>query len=175
MESEDVSNGVELNQMYPKKKKTMGLTFCLKEESIEKGEITFDVSFRYYKKLKQDKEGKFNSKYGLLCEVDAEKFKAFLTEHKLVQFSILTKSENNFVLLSKISSEQITELKTSIRSIQKSYAENLYDKTNKIYSLPRLSKDKCYLSNLKSTIYYELKIQLLIIIKDKSCMQSRKK
>lgn len=154
MESEDVSNGVELNQMYPK---TMGLTFCLKEESIEKGEITFDVSFRYYKKLKQDKEGKFNSKYGLLCEVDAEKFKAFLTEHKLVQFSILTKSENNFVLLSKISSEQITELKTSIRSIQKSYAENLYDKTNKIYSLPRLSKDKCYLSNLKSTIYYELK------------------
>lgn len=154
IESEDVSNGVELNQMYPK---TMGLTFCLKEESIKRGEIAFDVSFRYYKKLKQDKEGKFNNKYGLLCEVEIEKFRTFLTVHKLVQFSILTKGENNFVVLSKISSEQITELKTNIRSIQKSHAESLYDKTSNIYSLPRLSKDKCYLSNLKSTIYYELK------------------
>jgi len=154
MEPADISNGVELNQMYPK---TMGLTFCLAEKSLEKGEIEFDVSFRYYKKLKQDKEGKFNKKYGLLCEVDIEKFKSFLTKHELTQFSIVTKGKNNFVLLSKISSEQITELKTTIRSIQKNHAESLYIKTNDIYSFPRLSKEKSYLSNLKSTIYYELK------------------
>lgn len=156
MESEEVSNGVELNQMYPK---VMGLTFCLDEKSLENREIEFDVSFRYYKKLKQDKEGKFNSKYGLLCEVDVEKLRTFLTEHNLVQFSILTSGQNNFILLSKISSEQITELKTTIRTIQKNYAESLFDKTNKVQNLPRLLKDKCYLSNLKSTIYYDLKIR----------------
>ncbi|NWL03600.1 helicase [Flavobacterium collinsii] len=154
MESEEVSNGVELNQMYPK---TMGITFCLDEQILEKGEIEFDVSFRYYKKLKQDKEGKFNKKYGVLCEIDVDEFKNFLIEHKLVQFSIVNKGQNDFVLLSKISSEQITELKTTIRSIQKNKAENLYDKTNIIYRLPLLSKEKCYLSNLKSTIFYELK------------------
>lgn len=154
MESEEVSNGVELNQMYPK---TMGLTFCLDEKVLEKGEIGFDVLFRYYKKLKQDKAGKFNKKYGLLCEIDVNEFRTFLIEHKLVQFSIVNKGQNDFVLLSKISSEHITELKATIRSIQKNKAESLYDKTNIIYRLPLLSKEKCYLSNLKSTIFYELK------------------
>src|SRR5690606_28435942 len=148
MESEEVSNGVELNQMYPK---TMGLTFCLDETILEKEEIEFDVSFRYYKKLKQDKEGKFNNRYGLLCEVDVDKFKSFLAEHKLAQFSIVHKGQNDFVRLSKINSVQITELKTTIRSIQKNKAESLYDKTNTLHPLPRLSKEKCYLSNLKST------------------------
>lgn len=154
MESEDVSSGVELDQMYPK---TMGLTFCLEEKSLEKGNLEFDVSFRYYKRLRQDKEGKFNNKYGLLCEVDVEKLKPFLEEHNLVQFSILTRGQNNFIRLSKVNSEQITELKTTVRTIKKNYAESLYDKTNKTHNLPHLSKDKCYLSNLKSTIYYDLK------------------
>lgn len=154
MESEEVTNGVELNQMYPK---TMGLTFCLDEKILEKGEIEFDVLCRYYKKLKQDKEGKFNTKYGLLCEIDVDEFKAFLAENKLMHFSVLHKGQNNFILLSKLSSEQITELKTTIRSLQKNKAESLYDETNIIYRLPLLSKEKCYLSNLKSTIFYELK------------------
>lgn len=154
MESEEVSNGIELNQMYPK---TMGLTFCLDKEILEKDEIEFNVSFRYYKKLKQDKEGKFNKKYGLLCEMDVEKFTTFLAKNNLNQFSILHKGQNNFVLLSKMNSEQITELKTTIRSIQKNKAECIYDKINSTYPLPRLSKEKSYLSNLKSTLYYELK------------------
>ena len=154
MESDDLSNGIELNQMYPK---TMGLTFCLDEKSLDSGEIKFDVSFRYYKKLKQDKEGKFNKKYGLLCEVEANRMSSFLTEHRLVQFSITTKGKNNFIILSKINSQQITDLKTAIRAIQKCHAESLYEKANKVHTLPRLTKEKCYLSNLKSTIYYELK------------------
>lgn len=162
MESDEASNGIELNQMYPK---MMGLTFCLEEESLEKDEITFDVSFRYYKKLKQDKEGKFNNKYGLLCKVETEKLRNFLTENKLAQFSILTKGQNDFLLLSKISPEQITELKATIRTIQKSCAENLFDKASKIYSLPRLTKDKSYLSSLKSTIYYEVKNSIIDNIK----------
>lgn len=155
LDSVDGTNGVEINQMYPK---TMGLTFCLDEKSLEKGEIKFVVSFRYYKKLKKDKEGKFNNKYGLLCEAEVESIRIFITKHNLTQFSIVTKGQNSFLQLSKINSEQITELKTNIRSIQKNYAEILYDKAKNTIKFPEyLSKEKCYLSNLKQTIYYELK------------------
>src|SRR5690606_26749657 len=96
--------------------------------------------FRYYKKLKQDKEGKFNNRYGLLCESDIEKFKTFLVEHKLVQFSIVNKGQNSFVVLSKISSEQITELKTSIRSIKKNKAESLYEITQEIELIENITE-----------------------------------
>ncbi len=155
LESEDISNGVELNQMFPK---IMGLTCCVSEQSLEKKEIEFDVSFRYYKKLKQDKEGIFNKRYGLLCEINVKKFQDFLTKNALVQFSVLTIGQNDFVLLTKINAEQISELKSSIRNIQKNYAESLYDKTKELINFPvLLTKEKCFLSNLKSTIYYELK------------------
>lgn len=159
LESGDVENGVELNQMFPK---TMGLTCCLSEQCLERGEIEFTVSFRYYRKLKQDKDGIFNSKYGLLCEVDPKAFRGFLSKYSLNQFVIITIEQNDFVLLAKISTEQITELKSTIRSIQKNYAESLYDKTKEIINLPAsLTREKCYLSNLKSTIYYELKTSII--------------
>ncbi len=155
LESEDVANGVELNQMFPK---TMGLTCCLSEQCLDRREIEFTVSFRYYRKLKQDTEGIFNRKYGLLCEIDTKIFRDFLTKYNLVQFTIITLEKNDFVLLARINNEQITELKSTIRNIQKNFAESLYDKTKGIINLPSsLSKEKCYLSNLKSTIYYELK------------------
>jgi hypothetical protein len=164
--SEDVENGVELNQMFPK---TMGLTCCLSEQCLERGEIEFTVSFRYYKKLKQDKEGIFNKKYGLLCEVDTKSFRDFLTKHNLVQFTIITIVQNDFVLLAKISTEQISELKSTIRNIQKNYAEILYGKTKEMIDLPNsLTKEKCYLSNLKSTIYYELKNSITDNVKRKT-------
>ena len=44
----------------------MGLTCCLDEECLDEGIVEFKVSFRYYKKIKKDKEGKLNDKYGLL-------------------------------------------------------------------------------------------------------------
>ena len=56
-------------------------------------------------------------------------------------------------------------MKTTIRSIQKNYAESLYDKVSKIHSFQSLSKEKSYLSNLKSTIYYELKNSITDSIK----------
>lgn len=158
LESEDVSSGVELNQMFPK---TMGLTCCLSERCLDNGEIEFIVSFRYYRKLKQDKEGRFNRRYALLCEVDSKSFGDFLSKHSLNQFEIITTAQNNFVVLAKMGTDQISELKSSIRNIQKKYAESLYDKTREVIDIPgSLSKDKCYLSNLKSTIYYDLKVSI---------------
>jgi len=154
--SEDIeaTEGVELNQMFPR---IMGLTCCLDSRFLDKGTIEFNVRFRYYQKLKQDKEGKFNNKYGLLCEVNHEEIQKIITKYELNSFRIKPINENNFLLLSKLSSEEITQIKTRIREIQKQIAEILFDEVNAISIIPQLTKASCYLSNLKSSIYYELK------------------
>src|SRR5690606_37959135 len=154
--SEDIeaTETIELNQMFPK---TMGLTCCLDVSFLSKKTIEFKVNFRYYQKLKQDKEGKFNNKYGLLCEVNHEEIQNFITKYELNYFRIRAINENHFLLLSKLSSEEITQIKTRIRQIQKQIAETLFDLANSISTIPQLTKASCYLSNLKSSIYYELK------------------
>jgi hypothetical protein len=154
--SEDIeaTEGVELNQMFPR---TMGLTCCIDESFLSKKSIEFKVKFRYYKKLNQDKEGKFNNKYGLLCEVNHEEIQKFIARYELNSFRIKSINENHFLLLSKLSSEENTQIKTRIREIQKQIAETLFDLANTISTLPLLTKVSCYLSNLKSSIYYELK------------------
>lgn len=145
---------IELNQMFPR---TMGLTCCLDESFLSEKTIEFKINFRYYQKLKQDKEGKFNNKYGLLCEVNHEEIQSFITKYELNSFRIRTINENHFLLLSKLSSEEITQIKTRIRAIQKQIAETLFDLSNAISTIPQLTKASCYLSNLKSSLYYELK------------------
>lgn len=154
--SEDIeaTESVELNQMFPR---TMGLTCCLDESFLSKKSIEFKVNLRYYQKLKQDKEGKFNNKYGLLCEVNHEEIQNFITKYELNYFRIRVINENHFLLLAKLSSEEITQIKTRIREIQKQIAETLFDLATSISTIPQLTKASCYLSNLKSSIYYELK------------------
>lgn len=154
--SEDIeaTESVELNQMFPR---TMGLTCCLDESFLSRKTIEFKINLRYYQKLKQDKEGKFNYKYGLLCEVNQEEIQNFITKYELNSFRIRAINENHFLLLSKLSSEEITQIKTRIRAIQKQIAETLFDLANSISTIPQLTKASCYLSNLKSSIYYELK------------------
>lgn len=154
--SEDIESteSIELNQMFPR---TMGLTCCLDESFLNKKTIEFKVNFRYYQKLKQDKEGKFNNKYGLLCEVNHEEIQNFIAKYELNSFRIRAVNENHFLLLSKLTSEEITQTKTRIREIQKQIAETLFDLATSISTIPQLTKASCYLSNLKSSIYYELK------------------
>ncbi|WP_461640130.1 helicase-related protein [Labilibaculum euxinus] len=159
--SEDIeaTEDVELNQMFPR---TMGLTCCLENSFLDNGTIEFKVSLRYYQKLVRDKEGKFNNKYGLLCEVNHEEIQKFITKYELNQFRIRSINKNHFLILSKLSSEEITQIKKRIRDIQKQFAEFFLDKTNVIANIPQLSKASCYLSNLKSSIYYELKNTITI-------------
>lgn len=159
--SEDIeaTESIEINQMFPR---TMGLTCCLDESFLNKKTIEFKVQFRYYEErlkqnLKQDKEGKLNNKYGLLCEVNHEEIQNFIVKYGLTSFRIRAINENHFLLLSKLSSEEITQTKTRIREIQKQMAETLFDLATSISIIPQLTKASCYLSNLKSSIYYELK------------------
>ena len=148
------SDSMTIDQRFPK---TMGLTCCLNDSFLDNKEIEFKISFRYYQKLKQDKDGKFNNKYGLLCEVNHEEIQKIITKYELNSFRIKSINENHFLLLSKLSSEEITQIKTRIRVIQKQIAEMLFDEANAISIVPQLTKASCYLSNLKSSIYYELK------------------
>lgn len=154
--SEDIeaTESIELNQMFPR---TMGLTCCLDENFLSKKTVEFKVSFRYYQKLKQDKEGKFNNKYGLLCEVNYDEIQNFIAKYELNSFRIRALNENHFLFLSKLSSKEITQTKTRIREIQKQIAETLFDLASSISTIPQITKASCYLSNLKSSIYYELK------------------
>lgn len=154
LEDIEAPESIELNQMFPK---IMGLTCCLDASFLNKKTIEFKVNFRYYQKLKQDKEGKFNNKYGLLCEVNHEEIQNFINKYDLNCFRIRAINENHFLLLSKVSSEEITQIKTRIRAIQKQIAETLFDLTASISIIPHLTRASCYLSNLKSSIYYELK------------------
>jgi hypothetical protein len=154
-EDTDVDSGIDLNQMHPK---TMGLTCCLKEDCLKDEALEFVIRTRYYKKIKQDKEGNFNNRYGLLLEADLESTRVFLVQHKLTNtFNLRTIGVNSFLTISRINSTEITVVKTRIRSIQKEIAENLYDKTAPVCSLKQLTKSKIYLSSLKSFIYYEIK------------------
>lgn len=154
--SEDIeaTETIELNQMFPK---TMGLTCCLDESFLSKKTIEFKVNFRYYKKLIIDNEGKLNNKYGLLCEVSLEEIQKFIDKYELNSFKINTKNKNHYLLLSKLSHEERTQTKSRIREIKKQIAESLFDLANSISPMPNLTKTSSYLSNLKSTIFYELK------------------
>jgi hypothetical protein len=153
-EDVETTDSIELNQMFPR---TMGLTCCLHDTILNNKDLEFKINFRYYKKIKQDKDGMFNNRYGLLCEIDYQIIQDFINKYNLNSFRIKTINTNHILILSKISSDDITLLKSKIRDIQKQIAESLFDETSSIYSLSNLKKSSCFLSNLKSTLFYELK------------------
>ena len=108
-------------------------------------------------KLKKDKEGSYNKKYALLCEVERAQIEKFIAQFQFRDFSLITIGENTFLILKRITSDEVTVVKTRIRAIQKQVAEDLYEKAVSIATLPRLTKASSYLSSLKSTIFFELK------------------
>ncbi|HMK18320.1 MAG TPA: helicase-related protein [Chitinophagaceae bacterium] len=155
VESTDV---IELNQMFPR---LMGFTCCLDEKILNEKYIDIKLQARYYKKLKRDNDGKFNSKYGLLCETNPEVTQSFLSQHQFSSFNLRVVGDNSFLTLNRLNAEEIIVLNTQIRGIQKRIAENLYDKTVNIIDLSKLKKSSCYLSNLKSTIFFDLKTRII--------------
>jgi superfamily II DNA/RNA helicase len=147
-------DAIQIDQMFPK---LMGFTFCLDESVLKDKKLEIKLQARYYRKLKKDREGNYNKKYALLCEVEREKIEKFITQFELSDFSVITIGENSFIKLRRITSEEVTAIKIRIRALQKQIAESLFDKTVSIATIPRLTKSNSHLSNLKSTIFYELK------------------
>jgi hypothetical protein len=145
---------VELNQMFPR---TMGFTCCLDEECLNAPSIEVKVKARYYKKLKHGKNTNFNEKYGLLCEVPIERIQDFLIRFQISAFKLKTISSNTILTLSKLGTDEITILNKRIWDVQKQIAEQLYDRAIAVTSMPQLTRSSCYLSSLKSTLFFELK------------------
>lgn len=152
------SEGIQIDQMYPK---MMGFTCCLDDGVLSDKSIEIKVIARYYRKIKFDVAGKTNDRIGLFCEVEKHKIEGFLQTYGFDDFSIKTIGPNAFVLLRKLKSEDITQLKSRVWDVLKSQAEQIFDRANSIIELKRLSKKTAYLSSLKSTLYYELKISVI--------------
>lgn len=149
----DSEESVDLNQMFPR---VMGLSCCLHKDFLDIGTLEFKISCRYYIKLDREK----TYKYGLLCEVKNQNMSEFISSYKLDDFSIKKINQNDFLLLSKVSSDKITNIKANIRNIQKQIADKIYDKTKDKMKLDNLTREGCNLSNLKSSIYYDLKSKI---------------
>lgn len=147
-------NTININQMFPG---SMGITFCLNEGFLEKGNLQFNISARIYQKIKKDKEGMFNAKIGLLCEVDKQLITKFLTEYELNDFLIVSKGENNFLTLKRITPEKITEIRKLLIENSKKKVENIFNN-----QIKNLLKDKTFqspksISGLIQIIFYELR------------------
>ncbi len=150
----DSANGVEINQMYPS---NVAITCCLDNNILKENRIEFDIHFRYYKKLKSDKEGGFNKRYGILVECNVEKLKEFISKHSFTDFILSEHFGRYFLTLEKMSVDNLTVLRKRLIDIQKSYAQELYKQTKILINLDKITEQSAFLSNLKSSIYYELK------------------
>ncbi len=150
----DTDNTININQMFPS---SMGMTFCLNESFLEKGTLQFEISARIYQKLKRDKEGVFNEKIGLLCELDKELITDYLNEYELKDFLLISKGENNFLTLKRITQEKITEIRKLLIEKSKNKVEYIFNNQikdllkNKTFQTPKS------ISGLIQTIYYELR------------------
>lgn len=156
LQEEESTEVIKLNQQFPK---IMGLTCCFDNRILKDNKIEFDISFRHYSRIEKI-EGE---KYGLLCEVDVNEIKKFIEENNLSCFTVKSINGNHFILISKFSQEKITEIKDKIKGIENSIAESLLKRAKE--NITTIDGRRYYLSNLKSTIYYELKNN--IIEKDK--------
>ena len=148
---------IALDQMFPK---TMGITCCLDSVFLESENLEIKLNTRYYIKLKRKKDNVFNNRYGVNCELPFEKINQFIVKHQLNSFNLKEVNGNLFLLIKYLSSEEISQLKTSLRTIQKETAEEIFLLHKQFFISKKITQKRSYLSNLKSTIYYELQNQI---------------
>lgn len=67
----DIDEAIQMDQMYPK---TMGLTFCMKADDLEKQGFEIELSARHYKRVTNEDIEKF----GVRIELDQNKFNELL-------------------------------------------------------------------------------------------------
>ena len=148
---------IALDQMFPK---AMGITCCLDSVFLESENLEIKLNTRYYIKLKRKKDNVFNNRYGVNCELPFEKINQFIVKHQLNSFNLKEVNGNLFLLIKYLSSEEISQLKTRFRDIQKETAEEIFLLHQQFFISKKITQKRSYLSNLKSTIYYELQNQI---------------
>jgi hypothetical protein len=148
---------IALDQMFPK---TMGFTCCLDSGFLANDKLEIKLNARYYSKLKRKKDNVFNKRYAVSCELSFEKINQFIAKHQLNSFHLKEVNGNLFLLINYLSSEEISQLKTSLRTIEKEAAEEIFLLHKQFFISKKITQKRSYLSNLKSTIYYELQNQI---------------
>jgi len=152
--TEDIesSESLELNQMFPQ---TMGFTFCMDEDNLVNGDLSFKVKTRYYHKLK--KEDLAN--VGVLCETDSEHLSAFITNNRLSEYVNIVNVGVNKCLKTNpnLKNEDTTLVHQLLRTIDQNEAQEIFEKDVKPIINSRLNFTPQSLSSLVQTIFYELK------------------
>jgi len=148
----DNTDTIELNQLFPQ---TMGLTFCLKEEFLEDGNMSFNISARYYQKLKKDKL----LNVGVLCEINPDLFSKFLVSNNLTKYiTIVDYGVNKCIKANhKLSNEDTKEINQILQSIDQDKAKEIFEKEVKALINGPLNFTPANLSSLTQTISSELK------------------
>ena len=95
------ADGIQIDQMYPK---TMGFTCCLDNRFIDDNSLRLKLKVRYYRKIKTDRDGDFNSRFGLQCEIDREIFESFIKQNELNDFSLKEIGSKSFLMLNRLPS-----------------------------------------------------------------------
>lgn len=148
----DSTDTIELNQLFPQ---TMGLTFCLKEDFLKEGNMSFNISTRYYRKLKKDDL----LNIGVLCEVNPDLFHQFLTSNELSKYiSIVDFGLNKCIKANfKLTNDETKIINQILQSIENVEAKEIFEKDVKPYIKGSLNFIPNHLSSLIQTIYTELK------------------
>lgn len=148
----DSPDTIELNQLFPQ---TMGLTFCMKEDFLKEGNINFNISARYYRKLAKDQL----LNVGVLCEVNSDLFNQFLINNNLSKYiTIVDYGVNKCIKANhKLSNEDTKEINQILRSIDQDKAKEIFEKDVKAYINRTLNFTPSNLSSLTQTIFSELK------------------
>lgn len=148
----DSNDTLELNQMYPQ---AMGLTFCMKEDFLVDGNMSFNISARYYRKLKKDDL----LNIGVLCEVNPELFSQFLTSNNLSRYiTVVDFGVNKCIKAShNLSNDETKEVNQLLRTIDQNKAKEIFEKDVKPFLNGSLNYTPNNLSSLTQTIFSELK------------------
>lgn len=151
-ENVDSKDTIELNQMFPQ---TMGLTFCMKDKFLTKGVLKFNISTRYYRKIKKSEL----QNIAVLCETHPDDFKEFINTNNLKDYiKICSHGINKCIKAkNKLSAENLTEIRKTLRSINEKRTENIFENHVKAYLSKELHFRPKNLSSLIQTISYELK------------------
>lgn len=148
----DSKDGLEINQMFPQ---VMGLTYCMKEDFLKDGHLSFNIHTRYYRKIKSTEL----LNIGVLCEVNYELLDKFLSKNDLSKYIAIQDFGSNKYLKAhhKLSDNEIKEIKKILKSVGENKSKELFDRYVKSYINRNLNFVPNNLSSLLQVIITELK------------------
>lgn len=151
-ESEESSieeDSVPIDQMYPN---AMGFTCCLEPDFNVLKSVIIKVQARYYTKVINDPSTEKG--YGVLCECDSERFKAFITTLQLDQLiGVQTYHDNIILTIVKLKPDHIKDIQTTLRNALKNETDRIKDNLSEFDFV----RKTVYASSLKQSCYYELR------------------